>query len=95
MTTDERLADWTPESEAMLADAVGLALLAALDALQPTERLAFVLHEVFGMAFDEIAPIAGCSPADARQLARRAGRRVRNTLADQERVFISIVRRNR
>jgi RNA polymerase sigma-70 factor (ECF subfamily) len=66
-----------PEQEAMLGDSLGLALLAVLDALTPAERVAFVLHDVFAVPFDEIAPIVGRSPAAARQLASRARRRVR------------------
>jgi RNA polymerase sigma-70 factor (ECF subfamily) len=66
-----------PEQEAMLADSVGLALLVVLDTLAPAERLAFVLHDLFGVSFDEIAPIVQRSPAAARQLASRARRRVR------------------
>jgi RNA polymerase sigma-70 factor (ECF subfamily) len=66
-----------PEQEALLADSVGLALLAVLDTLTPPERVAFVLHDVFGVPFDGIAPIVGRSPAAARQLASRARRRVR------------------
>ena len=66
-----------PSSEAVLADSVGLALLVVLDTLTPAERLAFVLHDMFGMPFDEIAPIVGRSPDAARQLASRARRRVR------------------
>jgi len=66
-----------PEDETLLADAVGPALLVVLDALTPLERLAFVLHDVFGVPFDEIAPIVDRSPATARQLASRARRRVR------------------
>lgn len=66
-----------PENEAVLADSVGLALLIVLDTLTPAERLAFVLHDMFGMPFGEIAPIVGRSPAAARQLASRARRRVR------------------
>jgi RNA polymerase sigma-70 factor, ECF subfamily len=66
-----------PEQEAVLADSVGLALLVVLEHLSPTERLAFVLHDLFGMSFDDIAPIVGRSPAAARQLASRARRRVR------------------
>jgi RNA polymerase sigma-70 factor, ECF subfamily len=61
---------WEPESEALLADAVGLALLIVLDTLEPAERLAFVLHDVFGMTFDEIAPIVDRSPVAARGPAR-------------------------
>jgi len=65
-----------PEHEALLGDSLSLALLAVLDALTPAERLAFVLHDVFAMPFDEIAPIVGRSSAAARQLASRARRRV-------------------
>jgi RNA polymerase sigma factor (sigma-70 family) len=65
-----------PEHEALLADSVGLALLVVLETLAPHERLAFVLHDMFGVPFDEIAPIVGRSPAAARQLASRARRRV-------------------
>jgi RNA polymerase sigma factor (sigma-70 family) len=66
-----------PEHEALLADAVGLALLVVLETLSPPERLAFVLHDMFGVPFDEIAPIVDRSPDAARQLASRARRRVR------------------
>jgi RNA polymerase sigma factor (sigma-70 family) len=66
-----------PEHEALLADSVGLALLVVLDALAPAERLAFVLHDMFAVPFDEIAPIVERSPAATRQLASRARRRVR------------------
>lgn len=66
-----------PESEALLADSVGLALLVVLETLSPAERLAFVLHDTFGLAFDEIAPIVGRTPTATRQLASRARRRVR------------------
>src|SRR2546426_5644487 len=69
-------ADRDPESDAMLADSVGLALLVVLEKLEPAERLAFVLHDVFGMTFDEIAPIVDRSPVAARQLASRARRRI-------------------
>jgi RNA polymerase sigma factor (sigma-70 family) len=65
-----------PEHEALLADSVGLALLVVLERLDPAERLAFVLHDMFGVPFDEIAPIVGRSPVAARQLASRARRRV-------------------
>jgi RNA polymerase sigma factor (sigma-70 family) len=70
-----------PEGEAMLADSVGLALLVVLDALTPGERLAFVLHDLFAMPFDEIGSILGRSPDAARQLASRARRRVRGAPA--------------
>jgi RNA polymerase sigma-70 factor (ECF subfamily) len=66
-----------PEHEALLADSVGLALLVVLDTLSPPERLAFVLHDIFAVPFDEIAPIVDRSPEAARQLASRARRRVR------------------
>ena len=68
-----------PEDEALLADSVGLALLVVLDTLAPAERLAFVLHDMFAVPFDEIAPIVERSPAAARQLASRARRRVQGT----------------
>jgi RNA polymerase sigma-70 factor (ECF subfamily) len=66
-----------PEEEALLADSVGLALLVVLDTLTPAERLAFVLHDMFALPFEEIAPVVGRTPAAARQLASRARRRVR------------------
>jgi RNA polymerase sigma factor (sigma-70 family) len=66
-----------PEEEALLADSVGLALLVVLDSLSPAERLAFVLHDMFELPFEEIAPMVGRSPAAARQLASRARRRVK------------------
>jgi RNA polymerase sigma factor (sigma-70 family) len=65
-----------PEQQALLADSVGLALLVVLDTLAPAERIAFVLHDMFAVPFDEIAPIVGRTPAAARQLASRARRRV-------------------
>jgi RNA polymerase sigma-70 factor (ECF subfamily) len=65
-----------PEHEALLADAVGLALLVVLETLSPPERLAFVLHDMFALPFDEIAPIVDRSPAATRQLASRARRRI-------------------
>jgi RNA polymerase sigma factor (sigma-70 family) len=68
-----------PEQEVLLADSVGLALLVVLDTLDPAERLAFVLHDLFDLPFDQIAPIVGRSPAAARQLASRARRRVQGT----------------
>jgi RNA polymerase sigma-70 factor, ECF subfamily len=66
-----------PEQEALLADSVGLALLVVLDTLTPAERLAFVLHDMFAVPFDEIGPMIERSPAAARQLASRARRRVK------------------
>jgi RNA polymerase sigma factor (sigma-70 family) len=65
-----------PEHEALLADSVGLALLVVLDTLAPAERLAFVLHDIFAVPYDEIAPIVERSPEAARQLASRARRRI-------------------
>jgi RNA polymerase sigma factor (sigma-70 family) len=78
--------DANPESGAVLADSVGLALLVVLETLEPAERLAFVLHDVFGMPFDEIASIVDRSAVAARQLASRARRRVqgRATTADAD-----------
>ena len=65
-----------PEQEALLGDSIGLAMLVVLDSLTPAERVAFVLHDVFAVPFDEIAPIVGRTPAATRQLASRARRRV-------------------
>jgi RNA polymerase sigma-70 factor (ECF subfamily) len=65
-----------PEQEALLGDSIGLAMLVVLDSLTPAERVAFVLHDVFAVRFDEIAPIVGRTPTAARQLASRARRRV-------------------
>jgi RNA polymerase sigma factor (sigma-70 family) len=73
---DQPAAD-SPEGEALLADSVGPALMVVLDTLAPAERLAFVLHDLFAVPFDEIATIVGRSPAAVRQLASRARRRVR------------------
>ena len=73
-----------PEHEALLADGVGLALLVVLETLSPAERLAFVLHDTFGLPFAEIAPIVGRSPTAARQLASRARRRVRGAAPTPE-----------
>jgi RNA polymerase sigma factor (sigma-70 family) len=70
-----------PEQEALLADSVGLALLVVLDKLTPAERLAFVLHDMFAVPFDEIGPMIERSPAAARQLASRARRRVKGGAA--------------
>ncbi len=70
-----------PEQEALLADSVGLALLVVLEALEPAERVAFVLHDMFDLSFDEIAPIVGRTPIAARQLASRARRRVQGSPA--------------
>ncbi|MQA74793.1 MAG: sigma-70 family RNA polymerase sigma factor [Solirubrobacterales bacterium] len=75
-----------PEHEALLADSVGLALLVVLETLSPAERLAFVLHDMFAVSFDEIAPIVDRSPEAARQLASRGRRRVRgeSTVPDSD-----------
>ncbi|HMK24175.1 MAG TPA: sigma-70 family RNA polymerase sigma factor [Terriglobales bacterium] len=70
-----------PEQETLLADSIGAALLIVLDRLDPAERLAFVLHDMFAVSFDEIAPIVGRSPEAARQLASRARRRVQGAPA--------------
>src|SRR6266540_3967470 len=76
-----------PEGEALLADSVGVALLVVLDTLTPAERLVFVLHDLFGMPFDEIGSIVGRSPAAAKQLASRARRRVRSSAAPSDAVI--------
>jgi RNA polymerase sigma factor (sigma-70 family) len=73
-----------PEHEAVLADSVGLALSVVLDTLAPAERLAFVLHDMFAVPFDEIASILGRSPAAAKQLASRARRRVQGATSEDE-----------
>jgi RNA polymerase sigma-70 factor (ECF subfamily) len=73
----EPVSDADPERQALMADSVGLALLVVLDTLTPAERLAFVLHDMFDVPFDQIAPVIERSPAAARQLASRARRRVR------------------
>ena len=73
-----------PEQEALLGDSIGLALLVVLETLAPTERLAFVLHDMFAVPFDEIAGIVGRSPDAARQLASRARRRVQGATPDIE-----------
>jgi RNA polymerase sigma-70 factor (ECF subfamily) len=74
-----------PESNALVADSVGLALLVVLETLEPAERLAFVLHDVFGMTFDDIAPIVDRSAVAARQLASRARRRVQSRAPNADR----------
>jgi RNA polymerase sigma factor (sigma-70 family) len=73
-----------PEGEAVLADSVGVALLVVLETLTPAERLAFVLHDLFAMPFEEIGPIVGRSPEAARQLASRGRRRVRGAPAPSD-----------
>jgi RNA polymerase sigma factor (sigma-70 family) len=93
----ERPAATDTEQELMLADSVGLALMVVLDKLEPAERLAFVLHDMFGLPFDEIAPIVSRSPEAARQLASRARRRVQGSrppdadLASQRKVIETFV----
>jgi RNA polymerase sigma factor (sigma-70 family) len=79
-----------PEDEAMLGDSIGVALLVLLDALTPAERVAFVLHDMFDVPFDDIGAIVGKSPEAARQLASRARRRVRGASADRD----GVTRRN-
>src|SRR5215813_10152517 len=76
--------DEGPERDAIVADSVGLALLVVLEKLEPAERLAFVLHDVFGMTFEEIAPIADRSVVATRQLASRARRRVQGQAPTSE-----------
>src|SRR2546423_3279585 len=73
-----------PEHEALLADSVGLALLVVLETLTPAERLAFVLHDMFAVPFDEIAPIVDRTPEAVRQLASRARRRVQGSAAQPD-----------
>jgi RNA polymerase sigma-70 factor (ECF subfamily) len=73
-----------PAEQAVLADTVGVALFVVLDRLKPSERIAFVLHDLFGVSFDEIAPVVGTTSAAARQLASRARRRVRGVEQDSE-----------
>jgi RNA polymerase sigma-70 factor (ECF subfamily) len=81
----------TPEQDVMAADALGPALLLVLDTLEPPERLAFVLHDMFAMPFDEIAPIAGKTPAATRQLASRARKRVQD--ADKAKTAADVARK--
>ena len=84
LADDERVApEAGPEGEVVLADSVGAALLVVLDTLAPAERLAFVLHDLFAMPFDEIGTVLGRSPAAARQLASRARRRVQGVGSDE------------
>nr|WP_203590317.1 RNA polymerase sigma factor SigJ [Streptomyces sp. SID13031] len=82
---DPILSPLDPAEEAAQADAVGLAMMVVLDKLSPAERLAFVLHDMFGLSFDEVAEIVGKTPAAARQLASRARRRVQGApVADND-----------
>ena len=76
-----QVGELNPDDEVLLADSVGLALLVVLETLAPAERLAFVLHDMFAVPFDEIAPMVGRSPTAARQLASRARRRVQGAAA--------------
>ena len=80
----EPASDADPEHEALLADSIGLALLVVLDTLTPAERVAFVLHDMFGVPFEEIAPIVGRNAPATRQLASRARRRIRREDAGVE-----------
>ncbi|MGH3253930.1 MAG: sigma-70 family RNA polymerase sigma factor [Streptosporangiaceae bacterium] len=79
LAMDQAIAAAGPEQEAVLADSVGLAMLVVLDTLAPAERVAFVLHDMFGLPFGEISAVTGRSSAATRQLASRARRRVRGT----------------
>src|SRR6267154_6861182 len=80
----QRAAAMDPEQEALLAESVGLAMLVVLDTLAPAERLAFVLHDMFAVPFEEIGPVMERTPASVRQLASRARRRVKGAdLADR------------
>ncbi|MDI3471440.1 MAG: putative RNA polymerase sigma factor [Pseudolabrys sp.] len=81
--TPEPIAEPT-DQEAMLADSIGVALLVVLDTLNPAERVAFVLHDMFDLPFEDIAPIVDRTPAAARQLASRARRRVKGAQPDEE-----------
>jgi RNA polymerase sigma factor (sigma-70 family) len=80
----ESIASIDPEQEALQADSVGLALLVVLDTLTPAERLAFVLHDMFAVPFDEVAAVVGRSPAASKQLASRARRRVQGVKAQPD-----------
>lgn len=83
-TAGEAAGGFEPEQEAQLADSVGLAMLVVLQALTPAERVAFVLHDMFDISFDEIAPVVGRTPEATRQLASRARRRVQGAPAIPE-----------
>ena len=78
-SVEDSPSDASPESDALVSEAVGVALQAVLDSLAPAERVAFVLHDLFGVSFDEVAALLDRSPAAARQLASRARRRVRGS----------------
>jgi RNA polymerase sigma-70 factor (ECF subfamily) len=81
-----------PEEEALLADSIGLALLVVLDTLAPAERLAFVLHDLFGLPFEEVGPMVERTPTAARQLASRARRRVRGAAPDAPQTNLTLQR---
>jgi RNA polymerase sigma-70 factor (ECF subfamily) len=81
---EELPADDDPEREKQVADSIGVAMLVVLETLTPAERVAFVLHDIFNVSFDEIAPVVGRSPAAARQLASRGRRRVQGAPAEPE-----------
>src|SRR5437870_6577696 len=81
---DEPVLTTTPEDDAVLSDSVGVAMLVVLDTLGPAERLAFVLHDMFAIPFEEIASILGRSPAAAKQLASRARRRIQGAVSDDD-----------
>jgi RNA polymerase sigma-70 factor, ECF subfamily len=83
VVSDDQASD--PEHDTVMADSIGLALLIVLETLAPAERVAFVLHDMFDLPFDEIAPIVGRTPTAARQLASRARRRVHGATPAQER----------
>jgi RNA polymerase sigma-70 factor, ECF subfamily len=78
----DSVATGDPEEDAVLADSLGAALLVVLDTLSPTQRLVFVLHDIFGVPFEDIAPIVGRTPAATKMLASRARRRIRTSRAD-------------
>jgi hypothetical protein len=84
-----------PEQEALLADSVGLALLVVLEKLAPAERVAFVLHDMFDLPFDEIAAIIGRTPTAARQLASRARRRVQGTATRRQEIVTAFLAASR
>ncbi|HEX2142073.1 MAG TPA: RNA polymerase sigma factor SigJ [Candidatus Limnocylindria bacterium] len=79
-----RAEETDPAEQALVADAVGMAMLVVLETLSPAERVAFVLHDVFGVPFDQVAPIVGRTPTAARQLASRARRRVHQSPAQPD-----------
>lgn len=82
--SNEHIPSTNPEAEVLLADALGPALIVVLEALAPSERVAFVLHDLFDLSFEDIAPIVGRTPTAARQLASRARRRIKGAKSDAE-----------